>query len=151
MDNFGKIGNSIIYVDDDVNISRIYKDVLEEAGYKVLHFYNPSEAIEHMKHNLGAFRFALIDYQMPELNGIEVLTEMSRNKFFGIEFPVLFSSLAKTVDVEVELNRLGLTRGKVWRLDKGPMKQESLKVSLQKIEKEMRNRNKGSSSTDYNE
>ena len=62
---------TILVVEDDLDIHNLLKDVLEEAGYKVLNAYSGTEAlmiIEKQEVDL-----ILLDLMLPGLNGEEII------------------------------------------------------------------------------
>ncbi|MBI1807031.1 MAG: response regulator [Ignavibacteria bacterium] len=61
----------ILVVDDEDDLRNILSDVLEKTGYEIKSASNGEEAINLLKKN--RFDLTLLDIQMPNLNGIEVL------------------------------------------------------------------------------
>jgi len=64
----------ILIVDDDENIRKVLKTILEEEGYIVELAENAKKAIEKTKRKF--FNLALIDIRLPDMEGIELLTKM---------------------------------------------------------------------------
>ena len=58
---------------------------VEMAGMSVQVFYKPSSALRYLEH--GFANLVLMDVNMPEMNGFEMLTELRRK---GVESPVIF-------------------------------------------------------------
>jgi len=76
---------TMFVVDDDDNIRKSLSRLLRAHNLKVETFASAEEFLER-----GTFSgkgCALLDYQMPEINGIELQTEMMR---IGITLPVIF-------------------------------------------------------------
>ncbi len=64
----------ILIVDDDENIRKVLKAILEEEGYTVDEAENANKAIEKTKRKV--YNLALIDIRLPDMEGIELLTKM---------------------------------------------------------------------------
>ncbi|MEM4701594.1 MAG: response regulator, partial [Candidatus Bathyarchaeia archaeon] len=64
----------ILIVDDDENIRKVLKTILEEEGYIVDEAENAKKAIEKTKRKV--YNLALIDIRLPDMEGIELLTRM---------------------------------------------------------------------------
>jgi CheY-like chemotaxis protein len=73
----------ILCVDDDVLGTTMRAEILEEHGYSVLVFYSPLEAT---RCDLCTFNLAILDFEMPVLNGRELLL---RIRGMGVRFPIL--------------------------------------------------------------
>ena len=64
----------ILVVDDDENIRKVLKTILEDEGYIVDEAENAKKAIEKSRRNV--YNLALIDIRLPDMEGIELLTKM---------------------------------------------------------------------------
>jgi DNA-binding NtrC family response regulator len=64
----------ILIVDDDENIRKVLKTILEDEGYTVDEAENAKKAIEKSRRNV--YNLALIDIRLPDMEGIELLTRM---------------------------------------------------------------------------
>jgi len=64
----------ILIVDDDENIRKVLKTILEEEGYAVDEAEDAKKAIEKSRRNV--YNLALIDIRLPDIEGIELLTRM---------------------------------------------------------------------------
>ena len=73
----------ILCVDDDVLGANIRAEVLEENGYSVVVFHCPLEAT---RCDLSTFSLAILDFEMPGLNGRELLL---RIRAMGARFPIV--------------------------------------------------------------
>lgn len=69
-------GRHILYLDDDDSLVFLVRRLLEVQGFKVSAFSEQSEAIAAVKANADAFDLVITDFNMPGMNGIEVLQEM---------------------------------------------------------------------------
>jgi DNA-binding response OmpR family regulator len=75
----------ILIVDDEKDLADVIGQQVEMAGMSVQVFYKPSSALRYLEH--GFANLVLMDVNMPEMNGFEMLTELRRK---GIESPVIF-------------------------------------------------------------
>ncbi len=66
----------ILVVDDQNHIAQLYRQVLEKLGYNVTVRTSSIEALEAFRHNPHNFDLAVIDYSMPNLNGLELARAM---------------------------------------------------------------------------
>jgi DNA-binding NtrC family response regulator len=64
---------TILVVDDDPDIREVLRDRLDSLGYEVLTASNGKDALESM--NKQSPQMVLLDIEMPEMNGLEVLKE----------------------------------------------------------------------------
>ena len=64
----------ILVVDDDENIRKVLKTILEDEGYTVDEAEDAKKAIEKSRRNV--YNLALIDIRLPDMEGIELLTKM---------------------------------------------------------------------------
>ncbi len=62
---------TILVVEDDLDIHNLLKDVLEEAGYKVLNAYSGTEALMIIEKE--EVDLILLDLMLPGLNGEEII------------------------------------------------------------------------------
>ena len=62
-------------IDDDVDISKLFYEVLRENfnGVDVFSFTDPILALEHFAENKNAYALVISDLKMPGLNGMELL------------------------------------------------------------------------------
>ncbi|NQU63471.1 MAG: response regulator [SAR324 cluster bacterium] len=68
--------NQILVVDDDAEFRENLVEILKNAGYEPETAASGKEALE--KAATVRFEIILLDFMMPELNGIEALTELRR-------------------------------------------------------------------------
>lgn len=66
-----KVGNSILVIDDDETICSLFRDVLEDSGYKVTTVNNANEALKLVK--TSDFDLIFLDLMLPEMNGADLL------------------------------------------------------------------------------
>lgn len=87
---------SILIVDDDENIRKSLKTILEQEGYKVDVTKNGQEAIQMSKKKF--FNIALLDVKLPDMEGTKLLTAMHTNfpktmKIMITGYPALENSI----------------------------------------------------------
>jgi DNA-binding response OmpR family regulator len=75
----------ILVVDDEKDLADVIGQQIEMAGMSVQVFYKPSGALRYLEH--GFANLILLDINMPEMNGFEMLTELRRK---SVESPVIF-------------------------------------------------------------
>lgn len=76
----------ILCVDDEVIATQMRGEILEQHGYSVVLYHHPSEALSC---DLSAFDLGVLDFDMPGLNGRELLLRM---RSLGAKFPILLLS-----------------------------------------------------------
>jgi len=77
----------ILVIDDDVSMIELVKSVLsDEKDLKVFGAQDPYEAIEMM--SLQVFDFIVLDWNLPNLNGLETLIEVERGFKFDPNLPL---------------------------------------------------------------
>lgn len=67
----------ILIVDDEDDLRELLSQVLHTQGYEVQSAINGEEAIALLTHQ--SFDLALLDIQMPKINGIQVLRHIREN------------------------------------------------------------------------
>ena len=73
----GRPNRKILIVDDEQDITVVFKKALERAGYSVTTFNDPEEALMYFRP--GYYDLLLIDIRMPRMNGFD-LYKLLRNK-----------------------------------------------------------------------
>jgi DNA-binding response OmpR family regulator len=78
MENYNNKGdnNRILIVDDEVDITTVYSLGLQDNGFKVDAFNDPLQALSDLKN--GSYNLALLDYKMPNMNGLELYREIRK-------------------------------------------------------------------------
>ena len=78
---------SVLLVEDDPNISDIYRKALKKAGIKVHHAQNGNDALDQfLKHQP---ELVLLDVMIPEKTGIEVLRILRTEKKYNAKETVI--------------------------------------------------------------
>jgi len=92
----------ILVAEDDAISRTLLERTLQRAGYAVVSVENGAQAIaELVKHD--APRLALLDWIMPEMDGVEVCREIRRRKEQAYTYLILLSSKESKGDIVVGL------------------------------------------------
>ncbi len=95
----------IIAIDDDEILLLLIKELFKNIGYPVITFSSPKEALSYIKDN-GA-DIVLVDYLMPELNGIEVIKKI--HQIDPTIICVMVTALGEAQEIKVEALKAGAT------------------------------------------
>ena len=69
---------NIVYIEDNKFNIKLIQNLAEKLGLNIKGFENPKEGLEYCKtHNIDLL---LVDYMMPELNGIDLVSELKKEK-----------------------------------------------------------------------
>lgn len=126
---------NILLIEDDLSMRETVKAILEDDGYAVKGVETGLEAIELA--NQMSFDIALIDYNLPDMNGLEIMKQIS--VISKTHVPVMVSA-SRSLEIAVEGMRLGAHDYLV-----KPVDPEELKRTLQKIMLEREKINQGKS------
>jgi two-component system chemotaxis response regulator CheY len=88
-----------LVVDDSRAVRMILSKTLRELGYEVLEAANGREALEVIDVEKTAVRLVLADWNMPEINGLDLLKRLREN-------PELSSLVVIMVTTETELSQM---------------------------------------------
>lgn len=72
-----------LVVDDSRTIRKILATTLEEIGFEVLEAENGRDALEVLEAEKAAVPLILLDWDMPEMNGLEMLKRLRQNPEFS--------------------------------------------------------------------
>ena len=116
---------SILVVDDELDIVVIFKQVLSRQGYTVFGFTDPLLALEHFKVNSEGYSLVIADVRMPQMSGFELAANikaikpdakvvlMSAFEVSDLEFSMpgvkIDDFLRKPVDVKTLVRRVKVT------------------------------------------
>ena len=92
-----------IVVDDSRAMRSILKKQLEGAGLEVLEAGHGREALERLKAVSGV-GLALVDWNMPEMNGLELVAELRANARFSAMRVLMVTSESELSSVERALS-----------------------------------------------
>jgi len=88
-----------LVVDDSKTIRIILGRILKELGYEVCEAGNGKEALKVMETEKAAVNLVLADWNMPEMNGLELLKQLRQD-------PALASLKVIMVTTETELDHM---------------------------------------------
>ena len=114
--NATSIKHRILCVDDEIIGTRMRGEILKERGYSVVLYHCPLAAL---RCDLTKFDLAVLDFQMPGLNGRELFLRM---RALGARFPIVL--LTGCLDALSYEERILFTRC----LDKGTSIQRLLET-----------------------
>ena len=89
--------NSILVVDDELDIVLIFKRALSRQGYTVFGFTDPLLALEHFKANSADYGLVITDVRMPRMSGFELAANIKVTK---PDAKVVFMSAFEVSDLE---------------------------------------------------
>jgi two-component system, OmpR family, response regulator ChvI len=72
------INKTVLVVDDESDVNLTLKMVLEENGFKVDSFPDPSLALENIKRESEMYDLIILDVRMPDMNGFELYKEIKK-------------------------------------------------------------------------
>lgn len=65
-------GKSVIVVDDEIELSTLFKAFLRKEGYDAISFSDPVMALEYFKKTFDKHSLIITDMRMPGMSGIEL-------------------------------------------------------------------------------
>lgn len=68
----------IFVAEDNEELNKLYVERLREFGFHVAGYTNPVDMVEALKNNIYP-DFIITDYQMPNINGVEVIEIVKKN------------------------------------------------------------------------
>ncbi len=83
----------ILFLEDDTNLNETVTEFLQEHGYDVQSVYDGNEAEAKMYEN--AYDLFLLDVNVPEINGFELLKTSRKN---GNKTPAIFLTSLNSID-----------------------------------------------------
>ncbi|NWJ48142.1 MAG: response regulator [Chloroflexi bacterium] len=99
--------SKIMVVDDDLSVLEVIKNALTRKGFKVVTNDNPINALTLILYERPDL--ILLDYKMPELNGLEFLLKLRASNYPKTMLtPVLMMSAAPTPTLINALNSIEL-------------------------------------------
>ena len=67
----------IMIIDDEIDITNLFKEILINAGYQVEDFNDPLKALDECKRNHEKYVLIISDVRMPKMSGIELVKQIS--------------------------------------------------------------------------
>lgn len=87
----------LIVAEDEKELAKALKRILEHSNYTVDTVYNGEDALYYIEN--GNYDAAILDIMMPKMDGIEVLKRIRKD---GIKIPVIMLTAKSEVDDKVE-------------------------------------------------
>ena len=84
--------NRVLLVDDDSDLRALVRQCLEADGHDVTEASSGVEALEYLASGIDTPNLVLLDMQMPEMDGDEVLAELARDASLQTIPVVVFSA-----------------------------------------------------------
>ena len=94
---------SVLIVDDEKNIRLMAGTVLGKSGYHVVSVASAAEALEEIRK--ADFQLALVDYMMPDMDGIVLIENIRRQ--YGQSIPTVLITAFGSTEVAVKAMRAG--------------------------------------------
>jgi PAS domain S-box-containing protein len=69
---------SILIAEDEKNVAKTAKKLLEYLGFNVIITYDGQDTINEYKKNSNKYKYVFLDLDMPKLDGIEVFSKMRK-------------------------------------------------------------------------
>lgn len=117
---------TIVTVDDDPAIGAYLRGVLERQGFKVVTVGGGGKALEYLRRE--ATDLVLLDVQMPEMNGYEVLDRL-RDDTRTANLPVMFLTVEDSRLQEAD----GLRAGVIDYISKDVLRQDRIDILIYRI------------------
>lgn len=87
----------ILMAEDEKELNRALKTILEFSGYEVKTTFNGKEAVEATQND--SFDLIILDVMMPVMDGFEAVRKMRES---GINTPIIMLTAKSTIDDKVE-------------------------------------------------
>ena len=88
----------ILFVEDDIYISKFVKMELNHEGYDVVHFINGIDATDFLEEN--KVDLAILDIMVPGMDGFSILSEI--REFYGMDIPVIILTAKSELNDKVK-------------------------------------------------
>lgn len=94
---------SIIIVDDESDIVRVFAKSLQGTGYDVNGFSDPEKAADFFAANTNRISLVITDLRMPNMSGIELA---SRIRVLGAKVKIILMTAFETTGHKEDIERL---------------------------------------------
>jgi len=89
---------TILLVDDNSFLTRIYQPKLESAGYKVLIAQDGEKALDMIRKHKPSL--ILLEIILPKINGWDIIKKVKKNKILSKIPIIVFSNLSDQEDIK---------------------------------------------------
>ncbi len=96
--------NRILIIDDNAGFVSQVTEILQEEDYKVGFALNAKDGLNKL--DAGNYDLVILDINMPEMNGFEVLEELKNSKTHKL-IPVLMSTASANKEVVLKAMKYG--------------------------------------------
>ncbi len=93
------MSSQILVVEDESGIRQLIQDALDGHGYDMVMCNNAMTARNHLSHSTPDL--AIIDWMMPQVSGIELITSMRKNEATG-NLPIIMLTARSTEDDTID-------------------------------------------------
>lgn len=93
----------ILIVDDDKELLKKLKIILQQANYRVKTFSKPAQALQYLKQN-PAVRLIILDLVMPEIDGFEFIAQLRKSKYLQTIPVIIYTAKELYVEDYLRLN-----------------------------------------------
>jgi two-component system chemotaxis response regulator CheY len=94
-----------LVIDDSKAMRAILRRILRELGYEVLEAGNGREGLECLR-KFGAVDLALVDWNMPEMNGLDFLRAVRKQRTYDA-MPTMMVTMETEMEEMTEALRMG--------------------------------------------
>lgn len=120
--------NHVLCIDDDVVAQRLYSILLKNAGYEVVNATSASMAIEKIEQQ--RYAAAILDYMIPDLNGLDLAGRIRRHAEESIrKLPLIVCSASLDRKAVQQFTTLGVRHFLVKPIEKELLKQTLIRAS----------------------
>ena len=95
----------IIFVDDDVALTQIFKMLLEKLGYTVAAFNDPRKVVEAFDRDPAAYDLLITDLSMPHMNGTFLAEEVNHIR---PDVPIILCSGTVEINDPEHMRQIGI-------------------------------------------
>ena len=125
--------NYILLVDDEDDILNLFCACLQAAGYNIVVFDNPLEALNYLNKDeniITSCSLVITDYRMPQMSGIDFI-EKIREKDTNCKVKIILSSAF--IRTDLIHNNTKISSLNIDKIIEKPIRLETLKNEVQKL------------------
>ena len=115
---------SILIVEDEIELASLYREFVNDLGYDVDSFTDPSLALEHFKYSSKEYSLVLTDLRMASMSGIELALKMRE---INDTMKIFLMTAFDVTDIE---NQIQYKLARIDRIIQKPIKLSILKAIL---------------------
>jgi len=115
---------SILIVEDEIELASLYREFVNDLGYDIDSFTDPSLALEHFKYSSKEYSLVLTDLRMASMSGIELALKMRE---INDTMKIFLMTAFDVTDIE---NQIQYKLARIDRIIQKPIKLSILKYIL---------------------